>query len=204
MTFQEEPNDREKTILVFCEQQQEKLTRALNKTYKEGKSIQRLDETHKRLKKLMPAKLALAQLMRAIKKRDYMMLSSDQVTEIDTIKPIVPEIVQYAEDVRELRAIQKGIFNMQFRKDSPDEERHNIFTLPQLPSRAGRNKTNSSTIDALDSRKNTRMIANKNVKIDGSPLRHSLEARKAKEYDEMKKEMQLMSDNKKGYRIINL
>jgi hypothetical protein len=52
------------------------------------------------------------------------------VTEIDTIKPIVPEIVQYAEDVRELRAIQKGIFNMQFRKDSPDEERHNIFTLP--------------------------------------------------------------------------
>ena len=204
MTFQEEPNDREKTILVFCEQQQEKLTRALNKTYKEGKSIQRLDETQKRLKKLMPAKLALAQLMRAIKKRDYMMLSSDQVTEIDTIKPIVPEIVQYAEDVRELRAIQKGIFNMQFRKDSPDEERHNIFTLPQLPSRAGRNKTNSSTIDALDSRKNTRMIANKNVKIDGSPLRHSLEARKAKEYDEMKKEMQLMSDNKKGDRIINL
>jgi hypothetical protein len=48
------------------------------------------------------------------------------------------------------------------------------------------------------------MIANKNVKIDGSPLRHSLEARKAKEYDEMKKEMQLMSDNKKGDRIINL
>lgn len=53
----------------------------------------------------MPAKLALAQIMRAIKKRDYMMLSSDQVTEIDTIKPIVPEIVQYADDIRELRAI---------------------------------------------------------------------------------------------------
>ena len=32
-----EPNDRERQILNFCEQQQEKLTRALNKTYKDGK-----------------------------------------------------------------------------------------------------------------------------------------------------------------------
>ena len=40
-----EPNQREREILNFCEQQQEKLTRALNKTYKDGKSISRIDET---------------------------------------------------------------------------------------------------------------------------------------------------------------
>lgn len=78
--------------------------------------------------------------------------------------------------------------------------------MPQLPSRGYRNKTNSSTVDTLDSRKNTRMINKQAVKMDGSPMRHSLEASKAKEYDEMKKEMQMMSDGKKGgeNRLINL
>ena len=41
----------------------------------------------------MPAKLALAQLIRAIKKRDYMLLNSDAVPEIDQIKAVVPEII---------------------------------------------------------------------------------------------------------------
>lgn len=56
----EELSDREKQILFYCEQQQDKLKRALNKTYKEGKSIGKIEETQRRLKKLMPAKLALA------------------------------------------------------------------------------------------------------------------------------------------------
>ena len=43
--------------------------------------------------------------MRAIKKRDYMLLNSDAVPEIDQIKPIVPEISQYADDIREMRLI---------------------------------------------------------------------------------------------------
>ena len=93
LAFSEEPNEREKQILLFCEQQQEKLKRALNKTYAEGKTIGKIDETQKRLKKLMPAKLALAQIIRSIKKRDYMLLNSDAVPEIDQIKPIVPEII---------------------------------------------------------------------------------------------------------------
>ena len=58
--FTEEPSERERQILFFCERQQEKLTRALNKTYKDGKVVGKIDETQKRLKKLMPAKLALA------------------------------------------------------------------------------------------------------------------------------------------------
>ena len=121
--------------MTFCESQQEKLTRALNKTYKEGKSIGKIDETQKRLKKLMPAKLALAQIMRAIKKRDYMLLNSDTVPEIDQIKPIVPEIVSYADDIREMRMIQKGIFSMQFRKDDTPDLDQPLFTLPKLPTR---------------------------------------------------------------------
>ena len=83
----------------------------------------------------MPAKLALAQIMRAIKKRDYMLLNSDVVPEIDQIKPIVPEIAQYADDIREMRMIQKGIFSMQFRKDESPEMDQPLFTLPQLPTR---------------------------------------------------------------------
>lgn len=101
--FGDEPNEREKQMLLFCEQQQEKLTRALNKTYKEGKAIGKIDETQKRLKKLMPAKLALAQVVRAIKKRDYMLLNSDAVPEIDQIKLVVPEISEYADEIREMR-----------------------------------------------------------------------------------------------------
>ena len=75
----------------------------------------------------MPAKLAMAQIIRAIKKRDYLLLQSDQLPEIDQIKPIVPEIVQFADDIKEIRALQKGIFSMQFRRDSPSED---MFVLP--------------------------------------------------------------------------
>ena len=53
----------------------------------------------------MPAKLALSQIIRAIKKRDYMLLNSDAVPEIDQIKPVVPEIVQFGDDLREYRGI---------------------------------------------------------------------------------------------------
>ena len=77
----------------------------------------------------MPAKLALAQIIRAIKKRDYMLLNSDQVPEIDQIKPVVPEIVQFGEDLRSLRALQSCYNSMQRRKDSADGERPQ-FQLP--------------------------------------------------------------------------
>ena len=53
----------------------------------------------------MPAKLALSQIIRAIKKRDYMLLNSDAVPEVDQIKPVVPEIVQYGDDLREFRGV---------------------------------------------------------------------------------------------------
>ena len=65
------------------------------KTYKEGRDIGKLDETRKRLAKLGPARMALVTIVRAIKKRDYMLLGSDAVTEVDRIKPVAPDIAQY-------------------------------------------------------------------------------------------------------------
>ena len=56
----EELSDKERQILTFCELQTDKLTRALNKTYTEGKAVGKIDETQKRLKKILPAKLALS------------------------------------------------------------------------------------------------------------------------------------------------
>ena len=58
-----------------------------------------------------------------------MLLNSDAVPEIDQIKPMVPEIMQFAEDIRQMRALQSGFNSMQRRKDSADEERPN-FQLP--------------------------------------------------------------------------
>ena len=37
--------------------------------------------------------------------------------------------MQYADDVREMRAIQRGIFSMQFRRDSAEGDRP-LFSLP--------------------------------------------------------------------------
>ena len=55
----------------------------------------------------MPAKVALSKLLRAIKKRNYMQLSSDALPEVELIKAVVPDFAQYAEDIRNYRAIQK-------------------------------------------------------------------------------------------------
>ena len=41
-----------------------------------------------------------------------MLLNSDAVPEIDQIKPVVPEIMQFAEDIRELRMLQSGFNSM--------------------------------------------------------------------------------------------
>ena len=77
--FQSEDFSVEKTqveteILSFCEQELEKTNSYINKAYKEGKEIRNIDKTQRALKKLMPAKLALSIIIRAIKKRDYMIL----------------------------------------------------------------------------------------------------------------------------------
>ena len=66
--------------------------------------------TQKALKTLMPAKLSLSLIIRAIKKRDYMILQSDTVPEIDHIKAVAPGITKYTDDLRNLRAQQKIIF----------------------------------------------------------------------------------------------
>ena len=48
--------------------------------------------TQKTLKKLRSAKVAISQLIRAIKKQDYLMLKGDRILELEQIRPYVPEI----------------------------------------------------------------------------------------------------------------
>ena len=61
------------------------------------------EESEMRLKKFLPAKTALAKVIRAIRKRDYMVLTSDEIPEIDQIKLVVPEIAKHAAVIKEMR-----------------------------------------------------------------------------------------------------
>ena len=45
----DEPNEREMQCLAFCEKHQETIKKALNKTYKEGKAVSKIDDTRKEL-----------------------------------------------------------------------------------------------------------------------------------------------------------
>ena len=63
-----------------------------------------MDKANKRLVKQRAAKLAVAQISRAIRKRDYMALKGEHVPEIETIKNEIPEIEDYRDDLLRLRA----------------------------------------------------------------------------------------------------
>lgn len=92
--------NREFEMLQFCETQIQKITKALNRAYANEKSILKIDETKRKQKKLVSAKLALNQIIRAIKKRDYMGLSTENVNEVDQIRPVCPDIVKFHEDLK--------------------------------------------------------------------------------------------------------
>ena len=128
--FQTEQNEIEIDILEFCERELEKTNNQINRTYRDGKEISNIDMTRKALKTLMPAKLALSIVIRAIKRRDYMLLQADAVPEIDQIKAVAPGITRFADDLRNLRAQQKKIFKRQFSKESVEDK--SLLALPKL------------------------------------------------------------------------
>jgi hypothetical protein len=64
-----------------------------------------MEKANKKINKIRSAKLAVAQIKRAIRKRDYMLLQADCVPEIDVlIKGEIPEIEDYRKDLLKLRA----------------------------------------------------------------------------------------------------
>ena len=63
-----------------------------------------MDKANKRLVKQRAAKLAVAQIQRAIRKRDYMGLKGENCPELDVIKQEVPEIEEHRENLLKLRA----------------------------------------------------------------------------------------------------
>ena len=97
--------------------------------------------------KLGPARMALVTIVRAIKKRDYMLLGSDAVTEVDRIKPVAPDIAQYQTDLLELRKQQKGIFSRQFRSNVASDDERNFVTLPMLSGTQGSRRQDGRAID---------------------------------------------------------
>ena len=92
-------------LLDFLNRANEKLNKRLTQTYKEAKQVHTMEKANKKLNKQRTAKLAVAQIKRAIRKRDYMLLMGETVPEIDVIiKGEVPEIEDYRKDLVKLRA----------------------------------------------------------------------------------------------------
>ena len=63
-----------------------------------------------------------------------MILQSENVTEIEQIRSVVPEIAKFADDLKKLRQMQKQIFSKQFQRFSLNDD--NYITLPALPNRS--------------------------------------------------------------------
>ena len=63
-----------------------------------------MDKANKKLVKQRAAKQAIVSLIRAIKKRDYMLLQGENVPEIEIIKVEIPEIMEHKESLIRLRA----------------------------------------------------------------------------------------------------
>jgi hypothetical protein len=63
-----------------------------------------MDKANKKLVKQRAAKQAIVSLIRAIKKRDYMLLKGENVPEIEIIKVEIPEIMEHKESLIRLRA----------------------------------------------------------------------------------------------------
>ena len=105
-----------------------------------------------------------------------MILQSDNVPEIDQIKPVIPEIMKFSDDIREMRQIQRGIFSMQFRRDDNEDDRP-LFSLPQLPSRK-QERTNYSNLDSnMESRitKQRLNLVSQESPSESTPNRQSLD-----------------------------
>ena len=66
---------------------------------------------------------------------------------MDQIKPIIPEIVRYHQDLKQLRANQRKLFKTQTIQDLKDQQ----FTLPALPQNKFRD---SNLVDESDHTRN--------------------------------------------------
>lgn len=125
-------SSKEVELLEFCQKKAQVVKEKLNNLYTYGNGIDKIDQTAKEQKKLLPAKNALAKIIRAIKKRDYMILSSDQVTEVSQIIPIIPAMHQFHGVLVELREKQKILYKQQFR--TPDEQLEVERNFPLISS----------------------------------------------------------------------
>ena len=79
--------------------------------------------------------------------------------------------MQFADDLKEIRGLQKGIFSMKFRRESPSED---MFVLPKLPNN-GRNQADRRIISTMQlQEEQSRRLMTIKSDHDSSPVRHSM------------------------------
>ena len=101
-----EPVGKELEILEFCLKGISRVNEQLRLIYIHGngsEGVKDIDLTVRRQKRLLPAKNALNKIIRAIRKRDYMLLSSDEVHEVKDITPVLPKMESFHTELIQLR-----------------------------------------------------------------------------------------------------
>lgn len=93
-----------------------------------------MDKANKKLCKLRTAKLAVAQIRRAIKKRDYMVLGGDHIPEIDAIKNEIYGVEDFRKDLLRLRAQERIKFNCRFSTNLDQQSSDTLFVDRSLTS----------------------------------------------------------------------
>ena len=100
----------------------------------------------------------------------------------------MPEILKYAEDIRELRKLQKSIIQLQFRRESPSDD----IILPALAASTKskeyrKRKTDQSDFSQIGGDQN---LANSTSIADLSPVRSTMDFQKAsKIFEEIKQDL---------------
>ena len=102
------PPTEEKSVSAATETEMERLTRLLREAdsslrqqecqmVNEISNCMFLDRNLEKLPQLRKAKLAVSQILRAAKKDDFMLLSSDECPEIKDAKSFVPGLIEFTE-----------------------------------------------------------------------------------------------------------
>jgi hypothetical protein len=109
-----ELTSQEQAILEECEQAMLHVREQLSNIYLYSNGIKNVNNNRKVQNKYLPAQTALAKIIRAIKKRDYMLLMSDEVPEVNQIAPVWDNIQKHHADLKDLRQQHKKIHKLKF------------------------------------------------------------------------------------------
>lgn len=82
-------------LIAYLEKLIERLRKDLNTISQELYAVQNMAENEKRLPKLVAAKNAACSLLRAARRNDFMLLKSDNCSEVDIVRGEAQAITQF-------------------------------------------------------------------------------------------------------------